>query len=111
MSTSDVRRRIAEQREAADAGVQLEPCHVCAAPTDPATLGALGRRCRNCWDAWRNTLPEAPDVGNQQHQGPKAWAHALKAREERGERLSAVQREMWRDALRANLTPNEESDR
>lgn len=30
---------------------------------------------------------------------PKAWAYALKDREESGERLSSAQRTMWRDAL------------
>lgn len=31
---------------------------------------------------------------------PKAWAWALKDREERGDRLSIAQRDMWREALR-----------
>lgn len=30
---------------------------------------------------------------------PKAWAHALKAREDAGERLSRMQRDAWRAAL------------
>jgi len=30
---------------------------------------------------------------------PKAWAHALQAREERGEKLTLAQRDMWREAL------------
>ena len=34
---------------------------------------------------------------------PKAWAWALKAREERGEPLSLVQRQFWREALRREL--------
>ena len=33
-------------------------------------------------------------------QDPKAWAYALKAREEAGEQLSPLKRKMWRDALR-----------
>ena len=30
----------------------------------------------------------------------KAWAHTLKAREERGEKLNRYQQEAWRTALR-----------
>lgn len=36
-------------------------------------------------------------------QDPKTWAWRLKAREEQGERLSKVQRDFWREALRAEL--------
>ena len=39
---------------------------------------------------------------------PKAWAHALKAREERGENLNHKQREAWRSAL--GHTVNRRSD-
>jgi len=34
---------------------------------------------------------------------PKAWAWALREREERGERLTLFQREAWRTALRAEV--------
>lgn len=37
--------------------------------------------------------------GRWASQSPKAWAHALKAREERGERLNSHQRRCWRAAL------------
>ncbi len=40
---------------------------------------------------------------------PKAWAYRLKAREEAGERLSRVQREMWRAALHSSSTWNSEA--
>lgn len=33
---------------------------------------------------------------------PRQWAHDLKAREERGERLTQAQRDMWRTALNAH---------
>lgn len=36
-----------------------------------------------------------------QNNHPKAWAHALKAREEAGDRLTKAQRDMWREALNA----------
>ena len=32
---------------------------------------------------------------------PRAWAHALKAREDAGERLTETQRAAWRQALKA----------
>jgi hypothetical protein len=31
----------------------------------------------------------------------KAWAYKLKAREEKGEQLSLVQKKSWREALKA----------
>jgi hypothetical protein len=37
---------------------------------------------------------------------PRAWAHALKAREEAGEKLSQVQREAWRTALNRMAEPS-----
>lgn len=40
-------------------------------------------------------------------QSPKAWAWALKAREERGERITQAQRTMWRTALSASLGTTE----
>lgn len=36
-------------------------------------------------------------IGTPEH--PKAWAYALKAREERGDRLTQAQRTMWREAV------------
>ena len=41
---------------------------------------------------------------SQQAISPKAWAWALKAREERGSGLTRAQREMWRTALADVLT-------
>jgi hypothetical protein len=37
---------------------------------------------------------------------PRAWARALKAREEAGERLSPMQREAWRQSLGRNAEPS-----
>lgn len=34
---------------------------------------------------------------------PKAWAYDLREREQRGDRLSSVQRSFWREALRHEL--------
>lgn len=39
---------------------------------------------------------------------PKAWAHALQAREERGEKLTLAQRDMWREALGVPAVATEE---
>lgn len=38
---------------------------------------------------------------------PKAWAHALRDREQAGERLSLAQRTMWRAALASGIEPTE----
>jgi hypothetical protein len=40
---------------------------------------------------------------------PKAWAHALKAREEGGEHLSRFQREAWRQALGRNTEASKDA--
>ena len=50
-------------------------------------------------------LARADEIKSSQKQiDPKAWAWALKAREERGPGLTLAQREMWRTALRDVLT-------
>jgi hypothetical protein len=40
---------------------------------------------------------------------PKEWAWRLKAREERGEQLSTVQRTFWREALQRELAQPQEA--
>lgn len=41
--------------------------------------------------------------------GGRQWAERLKAREERGERLTDAQRSMWRQALGRNLANHDEA--
>ncbi len=54
----------------------------------------------------RRLVAEAQErlVGSDRH--PKQWAFDLKAREESGERLSMLQREVWRQAIAADDEPN-----
>ena len=80
---------------------QSRPCSFCGTLTKHDTLATLGARCAQCYryycaSASKPTL----DVGDKRAGGPKDWAYALKTREESGERLSSVQRTMWRAALR-----------
>ena len=62
---------------------QFSPKALPAPPADPAVV-AKAREA-------------AKTIGGR---ADRAWAHALKAREERGDRLSIAQKVMWRDALR-----------
>ena len=47
----------------------------------------------------RKRIEEAIKASLAEPKDPMAWAKRLREREEAGERLSAVQQEMWRDAL------------
>lgn len=102
------------------------PCNRCGTSTPREDLERLGARCRSCFEAfqaeanpswWPNrplTQSERAAVIRKARQGlaqmgqsqrdPRQWAHDLKAREDAGERLSPVQKQAWRDALRAHLT-------
>lgn len=80
------------------------PCNRCGTPTLRSTLNHYGARCFECYRSWCNEPQTRPYVGDKATDGPKAWAHALKAREEAGERLSLGQRTMWRDALHLPIT-------
>ena len=47
-----------------------------------------------------NRLKEAPNADDQ-YLGPKGWAYRLRDRETAGDKLSAIQRRFWREALEA----------
>jgi hypothetical protein len=51
-----------------------------------------------------------PTFAVQPQGDPRAWAHRLKAREERGEQLSRVQMAAWREALRGPAVPIEPTE-
>ena len=80
------------------------PCRFCGSPTLREVLAHYGARCLECYEAYVREPQPAPRVGDKTI-GPRAWASALKARDEAGERLTPSQREMYRDALR--LDPKE----
>lgn len=101
-------------------------CLYCGTPTPAGTLILYGARCPQCFAEYASgprrpgtTLPmtaaEKRDLLlslrriMQRPQGdPKDWAYRLKAREERGERLSPAQRSCWRAALRETHAGAEE---
>lgn len=74
------------------------PCRWCGKLASIGSLNTYGARCFKCYEAYCQVQPDYTDTGNK-NDSPKAWAHALKRREENGERLSSVQKAMWRAAL------------
>lgn len=74
------------------------PCSWCRAPTLVATLNQYGARCFECYEAYCQAPQPSPNVGDKRTGDPRAWAHALRAREERGDRLTLAQRDMRRAA-------------
>lgn len=78
------------------------PCRICANTTDHELLSKHGGMCLGCFDSWRRRpIAETPDIGDKMKDGPRAWAVALRKREQCGERLTPFQRQAWRDALGA----------
>lgn len=69
------------------------------AETDRALAAAAGRVQVDPLTREQKTgiLQKLLECGRQKP--GKAWAHALKTREQRGDRLTPAQREMWRAAL------------
>ncbi len=106
------------------------PCRWCGNSTPRDDLSRYGARCEPCYQAWCAEANPSwwPNRPLQPHErealmrhakkavaklrakkpDPRAWAHALKAREEAGERLSPVQRDAWRIALRLLPSPIED---
>src|SRR5512146_2386823 len=83
--------------EQSDSG-RLE-CKWCGTPTLWGTLAQYGARCLDCYERYVRESHPWPAVGDK-NIGPKAWAHALKEREQSGERLTGAQRDAWRGALK-----------
>lgn len=74
-------------------------CRWCGKMTSVGSLNAYGARCFKCYEDYCRASQSYVDTGNK-NDSPKAWAYALKKREENGEPLSSVQRTMWRAALK-----------
>jgi hypothetical protein len=51
----------------------------------------------------RRAAALSAELKNRARPDPKAWAWALRAREEAGERLNEHERRMWREALQWEL--------
>lgn len=86
-----------------DTGYETEhsplPCRTCGTLTKRSALSMFGARCHQCYLMYCRMPQSYVDTGNK-NDSPKAWAYALKKREENGEPLSSVQRTMWRAALK-----------
>jgi len=63
-------------------------------------LSSLGARCTLCYRAYCSAHVPGPTKVANVPEGPIAWAQRLKLREAAGDRLTIVQREAWRSALR-----------
>ena len=74
------------------------PCRWCQKQTLVSTLAEYGARCFACYEAYCRDVPRAPQTGDKRR-GPRAWAYALRDREQAGERLTIAQRAAYRDAL------------
>lgn len=95
MKVVEIRGKLAEMN--GDVERRL-PCRFCGQSTLIETLSQYGARCWSCYEAYCQQLQTSPHVGDKTG-GPRAWAYELRNREQRGERLSIVQREMWRQAI------------
>ena len=78
-------------------------CNVCGDITDWQTASDHGGRCYRCFKVYctLGTYPPKVDLPAEQQNSPKRWAYALRVRERRGEQLSKVQRDAWREVLGA----------
>lgn len=86
------------------------PCSFCGDLTSRSVLAHLGARCSRCYEAYCRAPQRKVNVGDKR-QSPRAWAHALKRREEAGERLTPPQRAMWRAAIgRQDAQPQDAED-
>lgn len=103
-------------------------CTFCGSLAPHADIARFGARCQECYSAycaevnpswWPNRTLSADERAKvirkarrslqalgSASKSPRAWAHALKAREDAGDRLTAPQASAWREALRfANPQP------
>lgn len=113
------------------ADVTTKTCSCCSAQALWETLSLYGGRCPRCYAEYlRDRTPNStgPAMTREERQGlvqhlkamlqrmsaapSKDWALKLKAREEKGEKLSQAQREAWRTALnaRAHFGDDDEGD-
>jgi hypothetical protein len=102
MSLMKARQR--QESYAGDAPQQsMVPCRQCSTSATWQQLSDHGGLCAGCYRSYCNS-PVKPAPYNQTTHGPRAWALTFKAREQRGDRLTPVQKAAWREALREHLT-------
>ncbi len=101
MSLASMRRDNAAAR-ADNAAPNEHPCPGCARMTARGTLSDFGGWCYGCYAAHCRASLRSDNEGSDLpaiQRGGVSWAHRLKAREERGDRLTQFQRQEWREAL------------
>lgn len=84
-----------------DGPVRYLPCRYCGKQTLVETLSHYGARCLACFEAYcaagsRN----APVTDDYADKGRRAWAHRLRDRHQRGERLTRAQVDAYEAAVR-----------
>lgn len=106
-----------DQFVADEANANWLGCTECGAGADRETLSSFGARCLKCYGAYcREHQPPGPPPSlaerarlfRRMHEpmpdkDPKAWAKALRDREQLGEFVSPVQAHAWRTALKQHL--------
>lgn len=90
--------------------MRMMPCLWCRDATPVSVLNHLGARCSRCYAAYCRAPQPAPHVADKRTQGPLAWAHLLRRREETGERLTPPQRSAWRKALQRQDALRQDAD-
>lgn len=90
----------------------LLPCSWCGDATSVATLTTLGSRCDRCFAAYGRAPQSTPHLPSKEQRlaNPKAWALALREREQAGERLTLAQRTAWRAAIARHDEPAPRED-
>lgn len=76
-------------------------CHVCFSPASFEALTTMGARCSRCYEVYcKDVQPAMKFPAGLIPQTHLAWAHKLKYRHEMGDRLSKIQIDMFKTALR-----------
>lgn len=76
-------------------------CAFCFSPTTAEVLSTLGARCSRCYEVYcKDVQPAMKFPAGLIPQTHLAWAHKLKYRHEMGDRLSKIQIDMYKTALR-----------
>lgn len=98
MSYSDVREKSRRGNVIDFTAETRLPCRWCQKQTLVSTLAEYGARCFACYEAYCRDVPPVPQMGDKRR-GPRAWAYALRARDQRCDPLTLAQRNAWRRAL------------
>jgi hypothetical protein len=76
-------------------------CRFCNSPASAEALSALGARCSRCFEVYcKDVWPAMKFPDGLIPQNHLAWAHRLKHRHDAGEKLSGIQVEKYKIALR-----------